>query len=226
MSHTVLLVDDDERVLHGMSRALWEQPYQIYTARSGEEAMAILKAHSVDVVVTDEKMPGMSGSDLLSWMAGKYPDVIRIMLTGHANTETAIRAINDGKVYQFFTKPCDEVRLAITIRKALEHKDLQSEVSRLSRLSAEQVRRLECFDHNLELIWHILSEDIQTPLQSVERSCREFSEQCGDSVDPQVRKLLDTAMDASTELRRLVDDMIEHSRAENPSPVLPAGCTA
>ena len=123
MEHTVLLVDDDANVLRGLARVLRQQPYQLLTARSGDEAIAILKACSVDLVVSDEQMPGISGSDLLAWIANNYPRVMRIVLTGHATAETAIRAVNEGKVYHFFTKPCDDVKLALTIRRALEEKD-------------------------------------------------------------------------------------------------------
>ena len=122
MDHTVMLVDDDANVLHALARVLRNQPYQLYTARSGNEAMAILKARSVDVIVSDEQMPGISGTDLLAWVSDNYPDVMRIVLTGHATAETAIRAINEGGVFRFFTKPCDEVQLALTIREALERR--------------------------------------------------------------------------------------------------------
>ena len=136
MTHCVLLVDDDANVLRGLARVLRRQPYELYTARSGDEAMQILKTQSVDVIVSDEQMPGISGADLLAWVAEHYPDVMRIVLTGHATAETAIRAINEGNVYYFFTKPCDEVQLALTIRKALEHKDLLRENRRLFELHA------------------------------------------------------------------------------------------
>lgn len=119
---TVLLVDDDENILHSLARALRQQPYQLLSTRSAEEAMWTLKTRPVDVIVADECMPGMSGSDLMAWVAESYPEVKRIILTGQATMVTAIRAINEGGVYHFFTKPCDVVELAITIRKAIEHK--------------------------------------------------------------------------------------------------------
>ena len=104
--------------------SLRRQPYQLYTARSADEAIRTLTAKNVDIIVTDEKMPGMCGSDLLAWVAENYPQVMRILLTGHASTETAIRAINEGEVYQFLTKPCSGSELAMAIRKALEQKEL------------------------------------------------------------------------------------------------------
>ncbi|MGD9128005.1 MAG: response regulator [Planctomycetia bacterium] len=123
MNRTVLLIDDDTNVLHGLARVLRNQPYKLFTARSGEEAMNILKAWSVDVIVSDETMPGMSGTDLLKWVSENCPEVMRILLTGNATTETAIRSINEANVFHFFTKPCNEVELALAIRRAIEEKE-------------------------------------------------------------------------------------------------------
>ncbi|MCR4411372.1 MAG: response regulator [Thermoguttaceae bacterium] len=129
MNATVLLVDDDENLLHGLARVLRHQPFRLLTARSGDEAMWVLKTRRVDVIVADENMPGMSGTELLAWVARECPHVVRIVLTGHATAATAIRAINDGGVYRFFTKPCHEVELALAIRKAIEEKDATSRCS-------------------------------------------------------------------------------------------------
>jgi two-component system, probable response regulator PhcQ len=123
MPPTVLLVDDDTNVVNGLVRALHHQPFGIYTARSGEEAMWILKTHHVDVVVTDEQMPGLSGTALLAWVAATYPEVTRILLTGHASVGMAVHAINDATVYKLFVKPCKEFDLAVAIRRALEQKN-------------------------------------------------------------------------------------------------------
>jgi two-component system probable response regulator PhcQ len=119
-SPTVLLVDDDENILRGLVRVLRNQPYHLFTARSGEEAVRVLMTHPVKVIVADEQMPGMTGSDLMAWVSENCPETKRIVLTGHASTATAIRAINEGGVFRFFTKPCNEVELALAIRQALE----------------------------------------------------------------------------------------------------------
>ena len=120
MKQTVLFVDDDSNVLHGLSRALRHQPFDIFTARSGEEAMDVLKRRKIHVVVADEQMPGITGGDLLAWIAEQFPETARIVLTGHPTAETAIRAINEGVVYRYFTKPCNPVDLALAIRCSLE----------------------------------------------------------------------------------------------------------
>jgi len=217
MDNIVLLVDDDDHVLHGLARVLRKQPYQLYTTRSADEAIATLKAHDVDVVVADERMPGMPGTRLLAWIADNFPNVVRIVLTGHATAEAAIRAINEGAVYQFLTKPCDEVRLAVTIRKALEHSNLLKENRRLLDKNRCQMRELERFNRDLEILTSIASRDLQPPLEAISRSCRCLGEQYQDILDPKARTLIDDALDAAAEVHRIVDDLLSHFRVEKPA---------
>ena len=123
MPSAVLLVNDEPNVLHGLVRALRHQPFEIYTARTAEEAMWIFKTRRVDAIVSDEQMPGLPGTELLAWVAAHYPETIRILLTGHASVDTAVRAVNEATVYKFFVKPCKEFDLAVAIRQALEQRD-------------------------------------------------------------------------------------------------------
>ncbi len=138
MSHTLLLVDDDPNVLAGLARVLHKESYTIRTARSAEEAARVLETTAVDVIVSDEEMPGMSGTEFLARVAAERPDTVRIVLTGRPSLPTALRAINDGKVYHFFTKPCNEIDLAITIRRALEHKELTAKARALLEVTRRQ----------------------------------------------------------------------------------------
>jgi len=118
----VLLVDDEPDLLHALARTLRQQPYHVNTARSVAEAMEILKAHRVDLIVSDENMPGTCGTRFLSWVAKHFPSVTRIILTGQPTVPSVLRAINEVGVYRYFTKPCDVVELALTIRRGLEEK--------------------------------------------------------------------------------------------------------
>ncbi len=138
MSRTVLLVDDDPHVLAGLSRVLHREPYTILTATSAEEAARLLEIHRVDVIVSDEEMPGMSGTEFLAKVAVERPSTIRIVLTGRPSLPAALRAINEGKVYQFLTKPCNEIDLAITIRRALEQRDLMEKARDLLEVTKRQ----------------------------------------------------------------------------------------
>ncbi|MCH8148467.1 MAG: response regulator [Planctomycetes bacterium] len=138
MNHTVLLLDDEPNVLDGLTRVLRKESYKILTANSAEEAARLLQDNEIDLIVSDEEMPGMSGTEFLGRVAQDYPDIVRIVLTGHPTLPAALRAINEGKVYQFLTKPCNEIDLAITIRRALEQKDLLTKSRDLLEVAKRQ----------------------------------------------------------------------------------------
>jgi len=143
MEPTVLLVDDEPSVVEGLKRALRGEPYTIIEASSADEALQVLTTTSVDVIVSDEKMPGTSGTELLAQVRLEYPDIMGIILTGYASLEAAIRAINEGEVYRFLTKPVSYADLAITIRHALQQKNLIGEVRRLLRTVKRQSAMIE-----------------------------------------------------------------------------------
>ncbi len=138
MSHTVLLVDDEPNVLNALTRVLRKESYRILTADSAEQAAGLLHDSDVDLIVSDEEMPGMSGTEFLGRVAEQYPETVRIVLTGHPTLPAALRAINEGKVYQFLTKPCNEIDLAITIRRALQQKDLLAKSRDLLEVTKRQ----------------------------------------------------------------------------------------
>ena len=146
MQHTVLVVDDEPVIREMLTEALTREPYEILCAGSAEEALAILSQEPVDVVLSDEKMPGMDGSEFLAIVRQQYPDTIRMILTGHASLESAIRAINEGEIYRFFTKPCNMVDLMVTIRQALQQKELMAENQRLHQTVQQQSLSLETLE--------------------------------------------------------------------------------
>ena len=120
MKRKVLLVDDDVDILRGFARTLRNQPYDVLTARCANDALQILKLGRVDLVVTDEFMPGMSGTGLASWIVENIPDVVRIVLTGQPNIPTMMSAVNDGQVFRILTKPCNDLDLVVAIAEGLE----------------------------------------------------------------------------------------------------------
>jgi DNA-binding NtrC family response regulator len=122
MNIAVLFVDDDQNFLHSIARTYRHQPFALFTATSAEEAMFVIKSRTIDVIVADEQMPGMCGGELLAWVADHCPEVMRIVLTGQPTVESTIRAINMGRVFHFFTKPCRPADLAVAIHRAAEYK--------------------------------------------------------------------------------------------------------
>jgi two-component system, probable response regulator PhcQ len=149
---TILFIDDDPDILSGLIRQLRDIPYQVLTASSADEAVRSIESAEVDLVICDQEMPGMSGTEFLSWLAKHHPDIVRILLTGHASLETALQAINEGRIYHFFEKPCDPIQLKVTIRHALEQKhmretsqNLLDEVERIFRTGLEMIHAIRLF---------------------------------------------------------------------------------
>jgi two-component system, probable response regulator PhcQ len=140
---SILLVDDESHVTAALSRHFPKQTYQVSTATSAAEAYSILDRGSIDVVVSDERMPGESGTEFLSNVRRRFPKTIRIILSGQASLEAAVRAINEGEVYRFFLKPCNPTDLIFTIQRALEHKRLAEKSWQLLREFRAQAALLE-----------------------------------------------------------------------------------
>jgi DNA-binding NtrC family response regulator len=115
----VLLVDDERLIVDGFKRSLQREPYEIVTAVSPFEALRLLEARPVDVVVSDQRMSGMEGSELLSHVRKRWPHVVRILVTGETDLETTTRAIRDGELYRLLCKPVSADDLRRTLRTAL-----------------------------------------------------------------------------------------------------------
>ena len=128
---TVLFVDDDTLVTRSMERMLRDEPYVILTANSPAEALALMETSPVDVIISDECMPEMSGSELLAAVRAKYPTCIRMMLTGDSGLASSIRIIQENALYRFLCKPLSRDELTQAIRQATERKDLEDRMQRL-----------------------------------------------------------------------------------------------
>lgn len=114
----VLFVDDEQRVLNSM-RVMFRRDFDLYLAASGREALQILEAEDIDVIVADHRMPEMTGVEVLSRARAKSPRTVRILLTGYADLDAVEGSINDGEVFRFLTKPCPPEQLRNTIGVAI-----------------------------------------------------------------------------------------------------------
>jgi DNA-binding NtrC family response regulator len=185
MKNRILLVDDESNVLSALKRALFDEPLDITSVTSAEEALVILKADSFKVVVSDERMLGMQGSEFLAQVKINYPDTIRIMLTGHATLEAAMKAVNEGEIYRFFSKPWDDHDLKFAIRGAVEKYDLEAENRRLLATVKQQsleikvlekrypgISRVEKDDRGVFVLPDIPEDEIQDMLAECEQEVR------------------------------------------------------
>jgi DNA-binding NtrC family response regulator len=129
---TVLFVDDEEKLLGSLKRGVLDEPYNTLFANSGKEALEVLKGNEVHVLVTDMRMPEMSGLDLLRIVKQDYPHIVRMVLSGYTQISTLLTAINQGEIYKFITKPWKlEEEFKPAIREAIEYYNLHNDRDRL-----------------------------------------------------------------------------------------------
>jgi FixJ family two-component response regulator len=167
MDRTLLLVDDEENIVSALTRLLRRDGYRILRATSGEEGLKMLADHSVGVIVSDQRMPGMTGVEFLSKVREGYPETIRIVLSGYTELESVTDAINRGAIYKFLTKPWEDDLLRANIDEAFRRYEMKRENQRLteayhlaneelSRMNEELERRVEeqtrAVLHNLRVL--------------------------------------------------------------------------
>ena len=148
--HAVLFVDDEGNILKAVHRLLRNEPWKVLTASRGLEALEILDQTPAQVVVSDQRMPEMSGVDLLQAIRERRPNVVRMMLTGYTEMNVAVEAINRGEIYRLITKPWNDEELKATLRQAFDHFDLKEEIKRLNQITREQNLKLQDMNRNLE----------------------------------------------------------------------------
>ncbi len=148
--HTVLFVDDEPNILKALQRLLRHEPMRVLTATRPQEAIDLLHKTEAQVVVTDQRMPDMSGVQFLSTIREQHSNVVRMMLTGYTEMNIAVDAINQGEIYRLITKPWNDDELKATLRQAFDHYDLKAEIKRLNQVTREQNFKLQDMNKNLE----------------------------------------------------------------------------
>ena len=128
---SLLFVDDEPGILSALKRQFRNSEYRIHTADSGDAALDTIHRRQVDIIVSDQLMPGMNGVELLTRVRQEYPKILRIILSGYTNVESILRAINDGHIHRFITKPWDADNLAAHIRELAKLKQLEWENANL-----------------------------------------------------------------------------------------------
>jgi DNA-binding NtrC family response regulator len=141
MSYKIIVVDDEPSNLRVLER-LFRNDYEVITAESGEEALRLLSEHDAALVITDQRMPNMTGVELLKRTADIRPHMVRIILTGYTDIETLVEAINSGLVYKYVTKPWNNEELCLTVTRALEHYETNKGRHELEMMNQRLTTRL------------------------------------------------------------------------------------
>ena len=218
----LLVVDDEVNILHSLYD-LFRLDYKVYTARSGLEAMRILEENDVHVVMTDQRMPEMTGTEFLAQVKRLYPDVIRLVFTGYADVRAVVDAINEGNVYRYITKPWEPEELKTIIAQAMEQHALLMERKRLVEELEQTNERLRATNENLKranqelkeldrlksVFIDIASHELRTPVFVISGFARLLARQ-----QKQPSKELRSILESSDRLGQIVLNMAKLMEAE------------
>jgi CheY-like chemotaxis protein len=168
----ILVVDDEEAILETMTYT-FEDDYEVFTSTDARRALDLLEQHApIAAVLTDQRMPNMSGVEFVAEVWKRHPSTVRMILTGFSDTETIIQAINDGHVYAYVTKPWEPDQLKQLMKQAVEHHRLASENERL----IENVQNANVFLEAVmdQLDTGAIAVDSSGVIQAVNRPMREY----------------------------------------------------
>jgi signal transduction histidine kinase len=162
---SVLVVDDEPDALD-IFQDLFGNDYQIFTAQNGRDALDQMKTHDIHLVFTDERMPGMSGVELLEHVKTEWPDVVRILTTGVTDLQIAIDSINRGHIHRYIPKPWNEAELRTILDEQLRIRELDQENKRLARIEKEYEQEKLQSQIKEEML-KTVSHEFRTPLTSI-----------------------------------------------------------
>ncbi len=211
--HTLLVVDDEPDVVKSVQDLL-RLDYKVFGATSAHDGLRVLQEHEVHIVMTDQRMPEMTGVEFLRQLRGEHPEAIRLLFTGYADIKAVIDAINQGNVYRYISKPWDPDELQTIIKQAAEHYDLLVERKRL--LQQLQAKNQELEAANVELLRanelkhafiKVASHELRTPL-TILLGLTELASRTPGLAEP-LTDWLRRIDNAGQRLNRLIDQMIK-----------------
>ena len=210
---TVLLVDDEQNILSSLRRVLRNEPYRLLMANCGEQGLDMFEQQPVDLVISDARMPGMDGAALLAEIQKRRPECLRILLTGYADISTTIKAVNEGQIYRYISKPWNDEELRLTIRQALASQYSERERQRLERLTQQQNASLQELNATLEQRIQARTSELQQTADMLDLAYAELrrsyvtaTEVFGNLLNHRLRK----EKQANTQVIALVKGYAEH----------------
>ncbi len=210
MKHTILCVDDEADNVDALER-LFRTKYRVLKATSGAEALRHLDKDRVTIIISDQRMPQMTGVEFLSKSLATHPDAIRILLTGYADIEVVIEAINSGRIYRYVNKPWDPVDLVNTVDKAVERYELGLELIEKNRALQEALTELQTLDQAKNQFMVLVNHELKTPLTTM----LSFTDLLGETkLDLDQQKYLTRIRGAAHRLQNMISDALELVSAE------------
>lgn len=208
--NTLLLIDDEEMLLRSLQRVLEDDGYEILTATSAQDALKILSNTVVQVIISDQRMPNMTGSELFAQVKKEYPETIRIILSGYADFDAVKSAINDGDIYKFLNKPWDNNFLRKMVKEAFDiYKHQTKSPETIKKETEAEVKRLQ------EQFLANISHEIRTPLNGILGFAEILNKGVIDPLSPEHKEYLGDILVSSQTLSKLLINALDLLQADS-----------
>jgi two-component system sensor histidine kinase/response regulator len=210
--HRILCIDDEVDNVDALER-LFRKKYTVIKATSGQEALKWLKTNQepLALIITDQRMPEMTGVELLERTLTSHPETVRILLTGYTDLESVIAAVNQGQIYRYLTKPWDPIDLGLTVDRAVERYVISQELKQKNKELAKALEELQTLDQAKSHFMILINHELKTPLTSILNFGALLSET---SLDTDQEKYLLRIQQSTARLKALVDDVLLIMKAE------------
>lgn len=211
MKHTILCVDDEVNIVDSLER-LFRKKYRVLKATSGEQALSILNEHpEVALIISDQRMPEMTGVELLERSLKTHPLAARILLTGYTDIEAVVAAINTSQIYRYVTKPWDPHDLAIAIDRAIERVELTITLKEKNAELEKALAELKVLDSAKDQFMILINHELKTPLTSIMSFLELLNET---ELSAEQKNCTKRISDSSLRLKQIVDDVLKLVSAE------------
>ena len=210
MKHSILCVDDEVDNVDALER-LFRRKYKVLKTTSATEALEILSKNNVTVIISDQRMPQLTGVELLAESIKTHPNAIRILLTGYTDIESVVAAINAGQIYRYVTKPWDPVDLSNAIDKAVERYEIGEELVEKNRALQTALEELQTLDQAKNQFMVLVNHELKTPLTSMMSFADLLSET---KIDNDQQRMLSRIKSTALRLQDMINDALEFVLAE------------
>ena len=218
----VLILDDEQNILNALTRFFADEPFGLFATTSANEAFTTLEREKIKVVISDQRMPELSGIDFLKQVKEKYPLIVRILFTGYADLQAAQDAINENEVYRFINKPWNNEELKATMKDAIARFDLTEENRRLFDITVHQNKELKGAYGKLKKMYDLqteftstVSHELRTPLASMKTAIDIVTQGRAGQLNSDQTDFLSVAKLNVDRLNRLINDILDLSKLEN-----------
>ena len=208
--HSILCVDDEVDNVDALER-LFRRKFNVLKATSAAQALKLLAQHPVTVIISDQRMPQMTGVEFLQESLKTHPNAIRILLTGYTDIDSVIAAINSGQIYRYVTKPWDPVDLANAVDRAVERYEIGMELVEKNRALRVALEELQTLDQAKNQFMVLVNHELKTPLTSM----LSFTDLLAETrIDADQTKMLSRIKGAALRLQEMINDALEFVSAE------------